>query len=255
MEQHPITLWQTLANWGESLENRHVSRREFGSLCLKMAAGAIGASALFSCSQTQEFPRPPMVSFKPASQPLRARSDSQLLREIRMRRDILPKSNYERRRERPMKARYITIHSTANRRAGALQHAKALHNGAMRSLAWHFTCDQYLAVQHLPLNVTGRHADRGGPGDKYSIAIEMCEVEGRGQNHIRTWDRAAKLTAYLMKKYDIPLRNVVPHYFWTHKDCPAPLLENRRPGAKWAWFKSRIDYYYRCINNGRSNLG
>lgn len=235
---------------------RRARRDTFASWRRGLAAGLAGALLLAGCQQQQtpEYPKPPVVSFKTDAARLRPRTEQQLIGEVRVRNEILPKTNYERRRERPMKPRYITIHSTANRRAGARQHSKALHNGAMRSLAWHFTCDQYCAVQHLPLNVTGHHADRNGPGDKYSIAIEMCEVEGRGQNHVLTWDRAAKLTAWLMKKYNIPLRNVVPHNFWSGKNCPTPLLDGGRPGRRWAWFKSRVDYYYRCINNGRSFL-
>lgn len=115
----------------------------------------------------------------------------------------------------------------------------------MGSLNWHFTVDQYHAIQHIPLNETGRHADRGGPGDMYSIGIEMGEV--RSHNPIVTWNRSAKLTAVLMKQYNIPLRNVVPHYYWTGKNCPAPLLTNGRPGYKWSWFVSRVDYYRRCL--------
>ena len=99
----------------------------------------------------------------------------------------------------------------------------------MGSLNWHFTVDQYRAIQHIPLNETGRHADRGGPGDMYSIGIEMGEV--RSHNPIVTWNRSAKLTAVLMKQYNIPLRNVVPHYYWTGKNCPAPLLTNGRPAS------------------------
>ncbi|XBD75124.1 N-acetylmuramoyl-L-alanine amidase [Akkermansia massiliensis] len=128
------------------------------------------------------------------------------------------------------------------RRRGACPCAE---KGAMGSLNWHFTVDQYRAIQHIPLNETGRHADRGGPGDMYSIGIEMGEV--RSHNPIVTWNRSAKLTAVLMKQYNIPLRNVVPHYYWTGKNCPAPLLTNGRPGHKWSWFVSRVDYYRRCL--------
>ena len=144
-----------------------------------------------------------------------------------------------------MHPRFITIHSTANPTGDAAAHARALKRGAMGSLNWHFTVDQYRAIQHIPLNETGRHADRGGPGDMYSIGIEMGEV--RSHNPIVTWNRSAKLTAVLMKQYNIPLRNVVPHYYWTGKNCPAPLLTNGRPGHKWSWFVSRVDYYRRCL--------
>lgn len=212
------------------------------------------AALMVGCSQ-QNGPRPPMVAFKPSTQQVRPRSVSQMKSEVRIRREFMSPSCYARRHSKPMKPRFITIHSTANRTAGAMQHRKALGNGALGKLNWHFTVDQYMAVQNIPLNETGRHADKGGPGDRYSIGIEMCENESRGRNYPRTWDRAAKLTATLMKEFDISLRNVVPHYFWTRKNCPEPLLEGGRPGYKWAWFKSRVDYYYRCINNGRSNLG
>lgn len=148
-----------------------------------------------------------------------------------------------------MKPKFITVHNTENPNACATQHAKALNNGALRN-NWHFTVDQSIVVQHIPLNETGRHADAGGPGDMYSIGIEMCEK--RGESIPRTFDRAAKLIAYHMYKYKIPLRNVVPHYYWTRKRCPHLLLDNGRPGGKWAWFISRVDYYGRCINGGRS---
>ncbi len=140
---------------------------------------------------------------------------------------------------------FITIHFSAYKRAVAMQHARALNNGALRC-NWHFTVDPYVAIQHLPLDETGKHADRGGPGDKYSIGIEMCEK--RGQSLAKTFDRAAKLAAWLMHEEGIPLRNVVPHYYWTGKQCPRHLLDNGRPGFKWSWFISRVDYYYRCIN-------
>ena len=127
-----------------------------------------------------------------------------------------------------MNPRFITIHSTANPSADALTHARALHNGSMGSLNWHFTIDQHLAVQHIPRNETGKHADAGGPGDKLSIGIEMCEV--RNHNHALTYNRTAKLTAILMKTHNIPLCNVVPHYYWTAQNCPRLLLSNCSPG-------------------------
>lgn len=144
---------------------------------------------------------------------------------------------------------FITVHSTQNVGADALQHARALNNGALRH-DWHFTIDPRIAIQHIPLNESGRHADSGGPGDRFSIGIEMCEK--RGDNLVSTFDRTAKTVAVLMKEYDIPLRNVVPHYYWTRKNCPIVLMDGGRPGFKWSWFISRVDYYYRCINGGRS---
>ena len=201
--------------------------------------------ALTSCSEPSgKAGMAPMISFKPSGVPVVKRSPRQLLAECNVRPMFMTKSSTLRRRSTRMKPRYITMHNTENPSADAMQHARALNNGALRC-NWHYTVDPYVTMQHIPLNETGRHADRGGPGDMYSIGIEMGEV--RSHNPIVTWNRSAKLTAVLMKQYHIPLRNVVPHYYWTGKNCPAPLLTNGRPGHKWSWFISRVDYYRRCL--------
>ncbi|MEF2891382.1 MAG: N-acetylmuramoyl-L-alanine amidase, partial [Akkermansia sp.] len=183
--------------------------------------------------------------FTPSSVPLVKRSPRQLLAECNVQPMLMPKTSPLRRRSSRMKPRFITMHNTENPSADAMQHARALNNGALRC-NWHYTVDPYVTMQHLPLNETGRHADRGGPGDMYSIGIEMCEK--RGQSIVKTFDRAAKLAAYTMYSQNIPLRNVVPHYYWTGKRCPHLLLDNGKPGFKWSWFISRVDYYHRCIS-------
>lgn len=198
---------------------------------------------LAACSDA---PRLPAVSFRIQNVPPVPRTMAQMSREVHINRDFMSPRSRARRAAHSMHPRFITIHSTANPKGDAAAHARALKRGAMGSLNWHFTVDQYRAVQHIPLNETGRHADRGGPGDMYSIGIEMCEK--RGQSIVKTFDRAAKLAAYNMYAHDIPLRNVVPHYYWTGKRCPHLLLDNGKPGFKWSWFISRVDYYYRCIS-------
>jgi N-acetylmuramoyl-L-alanine amidase len=164
---------------------------------------------------------------------------------------ILPKGRVGRRKHRPMTARYITIHSTQNYTGDAWAHAKALHNGALRGgrtgyLCWHFTVQQDVAIQHLPTNEEGEHADFDGPGNRQSIGIEMCEH--KGNDLARTLERTSKLAASLAFYHRIPVRNVVPHYHWprngykpANKNCPHFLLENGRPGATWNWVVSRVD--------------
>lgn len=218
---------------------RGIDRRTF----LMEAAALL---ALTSCSEPSgKAGMAPMISFKPSGVPLVKRSPRQLLAECNVHPMFMPSSSPLRRRSSRMKPRFITMHNTENPSADAMQHARALNNGALHC-NWHYTVDPYVAMQHIPLNETGRHADRGGPGDLYSIGIEMCEK--RGQSIVKTFDRAAKLAAYNMYAYDIPLRNVVPHYYWTGKRCPHLLLDNGKPGFKWSWFISRVDYYFRCIS-------
>jgi len=189
-----------------------------------------------------------------------AMTPDQLLGETHIKLDIIPAGTVGRRYYRPMQPRYITIHSTQNYTGNAYQHALALKRGALRAtkrkggnrigfLTWHFTVQDDIAIQHLPCREQGEHADFDGVGNNYSIGIEMCEHQGNDLG--RTIDRTARLAAYLMRAYNIPLEHVVPHYHWPrvgvsplHKDCPHFLLENGRPGQTWRWFQGRVQFHY-----------
>lgn len=188
---------------------------------------------------------------------------SRMLREVNLKTDMVPRGKHGRKVVRPMKPRYITIHSTQNYSADAWRHSQALKNGALRSpktrygnrigyLIWHFTTDDKVAIQHMPTTEQGEHADFHGPGNRLSIGIEMCEH--RGSDKRETIERTAKLTAVLMKKNNIPLRHVVPHYHWprngrnpANKNCPHFLMDNGKPGKKWRWFLSRVNDHYQRL--------
>ncbi len=190
-------------------------------------------------------------------------SSSQMLREVNLKADMVRNGTHGRKVLRRMSPRYITIHSTQNYTADAYKHSLALKNGALRSpktrtgnrigyLIWHFTVDDKVAIQHMPTNEQGEHADFHGPGNRLSIGIEMCEH--RGSSRSATIERTAKLAAVLMKKHRIPLSHVVPHYHWprkgrspAHKNCPHFLLDNGKPGKKWRWFQSRVNYHYQRL--------
>ena len=139
---------------------------------------------------------------------------AQLYREIGVHVDLLPKGKVGR-KGWAMNPRYITIHSTQNysAAANAFQHSLALKRGALKArkrpggnrtgyLTWHFTVQENAAVQHLPTREQGEHADFDGPGNNYSIGIEMCE--NRGNDLAWTVDRTARLAAYLMYVHRIP---------------------------------------------------
>jgi len=200
------------------------------------------------------------------------KSPSALYREVNVKKAFIPKGRHARKYRRRMNPQYITIHSTQNfsSSADAWRHSMALNNGKLRArkrrggnrigyLTWHYTVDQTRAVQHLPTNEQGEHADFDGPGNNYSLAIEMCE--NRGNSRSATIERTAKLTAWLMKEHNIPLRKVVPHYHWArkglskpHKNCPHYLLDNGRPGAKWQWYLSKVNKYYKSITSGSPTI-
>ena len=57
-----------------------------------------------------------------------------------------------------------------------------------------------------------------------------------------------------MHIYDIPLKNVVPHYHWPrrganppNKNCPHFLMTNGRPGRKWTDFQKMVEREYERI--------
>ncbi|NLT69452.1 MAG: N-acetylmuramoyl-L-alanine amidase [Verrucomicrobiaceae bacterium] len=168
--------------------------------------------------------------------------------------NLIPEGKYGRRLFREMKPRYITIHSTQNPTGDAYAHAKALNRGALRGgvcgyLCWHFTVQEDTVIQHIPTSERGEHADFDGPGNRYSIGIEMCEHKGNDQ--LATLERTAKLAASLMYHHQIPVENIRAHYHWPrkgystpNKDCPHFLLENGQPGETWRWFVGRINRHY-----------
>ena len=165
-------------------------------------------------------------------------------------RSLIPPGNLNRRTPRKMKPMYITIHSTQNQKPGAdaAAHVELLHRAGLGKLSWHYTVDEKSIFQTLPETEQGRHADYEGLGNRASIGIEMCENQGNSRE--KTIDQTARLTAWLMRKHDIPISRVVPHQHWRrvrsdgkdfgHKNCPHFLMDKGVPGEKWKNFLRRV---------------
>ncbi|ETF00020.1 N-acetylmuramoyl-L-alanine amidase [Bacillus thuringiensis] len=164
---------------------------------------------------------------------------------------IIPSGN----RNRPgyaMNPRYITIHTTANKNAGAdaRAHAQFVNNGGgSAGVSWHFTVDDLRIVQHLPLNENGWHAgDGNGAGNRSSIGIEICE--NRDGNFEKALVNAARLVKFLMNHIGIGIGNVVSHQYWSGKDCPRPIL--KRTGG-FEGFKKMIEDSTNDMNGENHN--
>lgn len=145
---------------------------------------------------------------------------------------------------------YVTIHDTGNANAGAdaLAHAKYLKGdaAASRPASWHFTVDAINVIQHLPLNEIAWHAgDGNGPGNTQSISMEICEhADG---DRAKAEDKAAELTAFLLKTYKLPIEAVVQHNRWSGKNCPH--IIRGRPGG-WEGFLQMVrDKMSQEVNN------
>ena len=131
---------------------------------------------------------------------------------------------------------HITIHNTANsgKGADARMHARYVKgaDARVRQVSWYFTVNDKCCIKHLPANEKAWHA---GWGNSKSIGIEICEHKGIDKE--AAIDRASLLTATLMFALNIPRENIVPHQFWTGKDCPRVVL---REAGGFDAFRDRV---------------
>lgn len=118
---------------------------------------------------------------------------------------------------------HVTLHNTDNSSPGADARAHGRYvkgaDARARKVSWHYSVDDVRVVQHVPDVEVAWHA---GSGNSRSIAIEICHHVGIDQAAAN--DRAALLTAVLMKTHNIAAEAVVPHQHWTGKNCPRLLL-------------------------------
>src|SRR5699024_8857229 len=145
---------------------------------------------------------------------------------------------------------FITVHQTANtaRGANAQAHANFINNGS--AATWHYTVDDKHAIQHFHETTRCYHAGDGrGKGNYESIGIEMC-VNSDG-DYNQTLSNAASLIADIMKRRNIPLKNVVSHGYWTGKNCPRELLAAKN-GVTWNDFKKMIQQGGGVVSSGSS---
>ena len=84
---------------------------------------------------------------------------------------------------------------------------------------------------------TYRKISNGG-GNKYSIGIESCIVEGEDVYY--TWQRLAKLVAKLMDENNLTVDDVVPHHYFSGKHCP----QTMREAGMWLHFKNLCQIEY-----------
>lgn len=150
-----------------------------------------------------------------------------------------------------MTPQYITIHNTANTKAGANAKSHASYmtgSGSKTTVSYHYVVDDKEAYQLLPDNEVAWHAGDGsnGTGNRKSLAIEICE--NSDGDLLKATNNTVELTAYLMKKYNIPLSKVVQHNNWSGKNCPNRI----RAGQPYNW-QTFINKVQASYNEGTTN--
>lgn len=131
---------------------------------------------------------------------------------------LIPESHTYSRPQYLMIPEYITIHNTGDDGASAL----AISNYVTTQTgykSWHFTVGNGVVYQHLPITESGWHAGDGinGTGNRKSIGIEICEVDGAEET-------AIKFIAELLQATNLNRDKVVPHKYWSGKICPRLIL-------------------------------
>ena len=123
-----------------------------------------------------------------------------------------------------MSPTYIVIHNTSNS-APAINEAKYLNSSSNTlSTSFHFAVDNTSVYQTVNMNYNAWHAGNISMNKK-SIGIEIAKSTIKDENiKNKAIENGAKLTAILMKHYNIPLDNVITHYDVTGKDCPHDIL-------------------------------
>ena len=125
------------------------------------------------------------------------------------------------------KIKYIVIHETDNTSSGASakNHAEFLSKNNKTSTSWHYTVDDREIYHHIPDNEIAHHAATQN-GNQYGIGIELCVNEDG--DFEKTFENGAKLVAYLLKEYDLPVKNIKTHNDFSGKDCPHNILKDDR---------------------------
>lgn len=149
--------------------------------------------------------------------------------------------------------KYIVIHYTANDGDTDESNGRYFHNNVVKTSA-HYFVDSDSVTQSVPDNFAAwavggsKYAScaQTGGGKLYgkctntnSLSIELCDDKKDGKVFAsdKTIANAQALTKELMKKYNIPLENVIRHFDVTGKPCPAYFVDE----AKWAAFKAGLE--------------
>ncbi len=143
------------------------------------------------------------------------------------------------------RVKYIVIHYTGNNGDTAYGNTNYFKS-VNRNASAHYFVDESEIWQCVDDRDIAWHCGTSGTYyHKYcrnnnSIGVELCSRKDKNGGFYfsgKTVDNAVKLVKSLMKKYGVTKENVIRHYDVTHKNCPAPFVENAQA---WSDFRARI---------------
>lgn len=144
-----------------------------------------------------------------------------------------------------MKAKYITIHNTANDASAASEIAYMLRNS--NATSYHVAIDDKEAIESIPFSRNAWHAGDGayGKGNRESIGIEICYSKSGGKRYEEAEANAIEYTAHVLVQLGLPPSAVKYHQEWSGKNCPHRILDRKRGAA----FKRAITERYEELKN------
>lgn len=172
-----------------------------------------------------------VIYFHITGSPTKLRAEVDEIDAIPVITEYVPEHTLERPGEK-RKIKYIVIHETGNtgRNANAKSHSNYLRQEAdLQQKSWHYTVDDHEIYYHIPDNEIAFHAGDGlkeDGGNLNGIGIEMCV--NPENDYEKTLQNTAKLTAMLLKAYDLDISCVKKHQDFSGKNCPTNLINSGR---------------------------
>lgn len=141
---------------------------------------------------------------------------------------------------RKIKAEFIVIHETDNKRRGAdaEAHYRYWNSNPSANTSVHYVVDDKKAIQLLHHDEKAWHVgDNVGYSkitNNNSIGIEICVNEDG--DFEKAYLNCTELVAIVMKQSNIPIENVVRHFDASGKNCPRNIIKNNL----WEKFKEEV---------------
>lgn len=148
---------------------------------------------------------------------------------------------------RTQRVKYIVVHYTAGDGDTAKDNGLYFQRNANLGASAHWFVDESCVLVSVPEDHVAWHCG----GSEYvhpecrngnSIGVELCSKKDENGMYCftdETLENAAELIRELMKKYGVPIENVIRHYDVTGKKCPAPMIG----AGRWEAFRNMIIRY------------